>query len=123
MKTWWLCPIALLLMAAAPPRQFSLAIPSDGGGFSLPTNQPPSFSLGGTPAGRRFEPAPLPNRDLNAPRATRTSNEPSLSPTLFTNHTQYRGDGFSPGSTPQGEQEHRLHPAAGFSLHMPLQPQ
>ena len=33
------------------------------------------------------------------------------------------GDGFAPNSTAQIEQEKRMKPGAGFSLHMPLTPQ
>ncbi len=119
MRTLWLLPLALPLMAAAPPRQqMSLTLPADQGA-SL--NDLP-LSLG-APAGKPiYEPAPLPNRDLRSP-ARRASSEPNLSPTLFSTKTQYRGDGFSPGSTAQADQERRAKPGAGFSLHMPLSPQ
>ncbi len=120
MRTLWLIPLALPLMAASPPRQLSLGVPSDN--FTLPA-QSPSFSLGSASRKARFEPAPLPNRDLSAPRQAIRPAEPSLAPTLFTQSEQFRGDGFSRGSTAQSEQERRLRPGAGFALHMPLQPQ
>ncbi len=118
MRTLWLLPLALPLMAAAPPRRLSLAVPADT--YALPT---PSFSVGSTSRKPSFEPAPLPNRDLSAPRQASAPAETSLAPTLFTQREQFRGDGFSRGSTAQGEQERRLRPGAGFALHMPLQPQ
>ena len=114
MKTLWLIPVAFTLMAAAPQRQLSL---------SVPWQAPAGLGAIGLGRGPVFEPAPLPNRDLNAPATARASNEPSLAPTLFTARTQYRGDGFSPGSTAQSEQERNVKPGAGFSLHMPLTPQ
>ena len=121
MKTVWLIPLALPLMAASPPRQLDLASPPADGGLSLPSTQSPAFTVGRASGKPVYEAAPLPNRDLSAPRATSAPAEPSLAPTLFTQREQYRGDGFSPGSTAQSEQERRLHPGAGFSLHMPLQ--
>jgi hypothetical protein len=116
MKTVWILALGFPLMAAAPlQRPLTLGAPDDGG-FSLSAPAAPA----GVPP---FQPAPLPNRDLSTPQGPRASNEPSLAPTLFTTRTQFRGDGFSPGSTAQSEQEHRLKPGAGFSLHMPLSPQ
>lgn len=116
MRTAWIVALALPLMAAAPlQRPLSLAVPADGS-FSL--DQP-------APRGRApsFQPAPLPNREVSTPTGPRSSNEPRLAPTLFTTRTQFRGDGFSPGSTAQSEQERNLRPGAGFSLHMPFAPQ
>lgn len=115
MRTLWLVPLALPLMAAAPQRQLTLAVPSDN--FAQP--------LGGRPAAapQRFEPAPLPNRELSGPSAPRASSDPSIAPTLFTSREQYRGDGFSRGSTAQGEQQRNVKPPVGFSLHMPFTPQ
>ena len=120
MKTLLILPIALTLLAAAPPRQLSLgpAVPET----TIGPNPPP-LALGIPAPNSRFEPAPLPNRDLAGPGAARATNDPSLAPTLFTTKTQFRGDGFSPGSTAQSDQERRTKPGAGFSLHMPLSPQ
>ena len=112
MKNPQLLALALPLMAAAPlDRPITLTVPSD----STISLSAPSPSKG-VP---NFAPAPLPNREL-APTTDRASTEPTLGPTLFTSRTQFRGDGFSPGSTAQGDQEHRAKPAAGFSLHMPM---
>ena len=103
-------------MAAAPLQQpLSLSVPGEGG-FSLSAPATPG-------AAPPFQPAPLPNRDVSTPQGARASSEPSLAPTLFTTRTQFRGDGFSPGSTAQSQQEKNLKPGAGFSLHMPLTPQ
>lgn len=116
MKKVWILALSLPIMAAAPLQPpLTLAVPADDG-FSLSRPAAPA----GVPP---FQPAPLPNRDLSTPQAPRASNEPSLAPTLFTTRTQFRGDGFSPGSTAQSEQERKLKPGAGFSLHMPLSPQ
>lgn len=116
MKSVWLFVLAVPLIAAAPMQPpLTLAVPTDGG-----------FLLGAPALPRRvpsFQPAPLPNRELSTPQGARASNEPSVAPTLFTTRTQFRGDGFSPGSTAQSEQEHKLRPGAGISLHMPFAPQ
>ena len=116
MKTVWILALGFPLMAAAPlQRPLTLAVPADGG-FTL---SPPA-TPGAVPS---FQPAPLPNRNVFTPQGPRASNEPTLAPTLFTSRTQFRGDGFSPGSTAQSQQEKNVKPGAGFSLHMPLSPQ
>lgn len=105
--------IAPLLAAAARDRELNLQVPASPSGLPLP----PAPSRSGPPA--RFQPAPTPNRDVElAPPPASTA--PSLAPTLFTRPDQYRGDGFNKGSTAQSEQEKRVKPGAGFSLHMPL---
>ena len=61
--------------------------------------------------GRRFQAAPMPNRELEAPGEPRASNEPQFSASLFTRRDQYRGEGISPNSSAQAEQERRYGPA------------
>lgn len=122
----------LALAAAA----LALAAPA------LAQQQPRGFTLQATPApspllplpatprqaarppadGPVFEPAPTPDRDNTGPTGPRASNDPTLAPALFTRRNQYRGEGFSPGSTAQEEQERRVKPGAGFNLRMPLSP-
>lgn len=119
MSRWMLCLALLTLLqpgaaTAAPRQQLSLAVPLDGGAFF--EGQAPAPST-------RYQPAPLPNRSLAAPQFARGPAGPSLAPTLFTSQRQFRGDGFSPGSTAQGEQERNMRPSPGFLLHMPLEPQ
>ena len=66
----------------------------------------------------------MPNRDAGLPSGPRVRRpDAELSPTLLNRSEQYRGDGFSNGSTAQAEQERRIRPGAGFNLKMPLQPQ
>jgi hypothetical protein len=115
MTRWLLLPLALPLLAASPaPRQhFSLTVPSDP---LAPLATGPLVSA--RPA-TTFQPAPTPNRDAALPTA-RASDQPRVTPSLFTTPNQYRGDGFSPGSTAQSEQERHMKPGAGFSLHMPF---
>ena len=69
-----------------------------------------------------FEPAPTPDRDNSGPPPPRAGTDPQLSPTLFTRRNQYRGDGYSPGSTAQEEQERKVRPGAGFNVRMPFTP-
>ncbi len=75
------------------------------------------------PAPREFQPAPLPNRDYEAPAGPRASNSAELTPGVFTRKELYRGEGFSPGSTSAADTDRRAKPGAGFNLRMPLQPQ
>jgi len=87
---------------------------------------PPARPLG-TPAQPRRQPgpnydvAPTPNRDLDGPLAPRASNSPELAPGIFTRGQQYRGEGYSPGSSAQAAQERRAQPGAGFKLRLPFQ--
>lgn len=121
MKRLLLPVIALPLLAAAPPQRWlSLAVPTNNSPLLPVAPDSPAVVARGTPS---YEPAPTPNRDVRAPAGPRASNAPSLAPSLFTTKDQYRGDGFSPGSTAQSEQEKRIKPGAGFSLHMPFTPQ
>lgn len=123
--------IRLALAAAA----LALAMPAlaqqqPRGGFTLQATPSPLLPLPATPPqatrppanGPVFEPAPTPDRDNTGPTGPRASNDPTLAPALFTRRNQYRGDGFSPGSTAQEEQERRVKPGAGFNLRMPLSP-
>ncbi len=116
----WLIALTLVLagpsLAAAKQRQLTLAAPGDALPQPLETFAQPSPR-------ERFQPAPLPNRDLAGPSVPRASNEPTVAPTLFSSHERYRGDGFSRGSSAQGEQERNMKPPVGFSLHMPFTPQ
>ncbi|MBC7800421.1 MAG: hypothetical protein H7Z10_07355 [Gemmatimonadaceae bacterium] len=72
---------------------------------------------------RSYDLAPTPNRDLYAPLGPRASGAPELAPSLFTRGRQYRGEGFSEGSTAQSAQDNKAQPGAGFRLRMPLQSQ
>ena len=69
----------------------------------------------------RFEAAPVPNRDVDAPLGARAAADPQLSAGLFTRRDQYRGEGISAKSSAQIEQERHVLPGAGFKLRMPLQ--
>ena len=70
----------------------------------------------------RLQPAPTPNRDVEAPFAGPGSNQPTVSPTLINRRDTYRGEGFSRGSSASEEQDKRVKPGAGFNLRMPLTP-
>lgn len=116
-----LLPLVLVwpLAAAAQPHSLNLqATPHASPLIPLPPTPPATM-----PGGSRYDAAPLPNRDLDAPLGPRTGTAPELAPGLFTRSHQYRGDGFSAGSSAQSEQERRARPGAGFKLRMPLQSQ
>ena len=114
--------LALPLVAYAQQTPRSLVLQANPSPF--PLRPPPQRPQGAVrpQAGPTFEPAPTPNRDAFGPSLPRASNDPELSPTLFTRRNQYRGDGYSPGSTAQEEQERKVMPGAGFNLRMPLTP-
>jgi len=76
----------------------------------------PPASPNGAPA---YVPAPMPNQDLYAP-VERASEDPQLKPTVFRPDAQFRGDGFSPGSTSQSYEERHLMPGFGANFSVPL---
>ena len=116
MKRFLLPLVALPLLAASPPqRGLVLETPAN----PLTRNQPRAAPPGPPTA---YEPAPLPNRDIDGGTLPRAGTSPSLSPSLFTRSDTYRGEGFSKGSTANSEQDRRVRPGVGFNLKMPLSP-
>ena len=113
MKASGLAPVlALLVVAAAqPPSSQNAPYPN----FNAQRPAPPPAT---EPQG--FTLAPTPNADSYAP-VTRASKDASVAPGFFTRRDQYRGEGLSPGSSAQIEQDRRVRPGAGINLTMPLQ--
>ena len=117
-------PLSLVLLLPAP------ALPQHRG-LNLQARPPsPLLPLPPTPPGTAaagpsspYDVAPTPNRDLDAPAGPRTGAAPELAPGIFTRSEQYRGEGYSAGSSAQAEQERRVRPGAGFKLRLPLQSQ
>ena len=72
---------------------------------------------------RVFQPAPTPNRDLYAPLGPRAGTAPELMPEVYSRKDSRRGEGLNAGASNEGSLDRRTTPAAGFSLHMPLQQQ
>ena len=106
-------------MAASPPQvRGIIAYPMQAYADPAPDL---AQSPGLTVSRPRFEAAPVPNRDVDTPAGPRASNDPQLAPSLFNRRDQYRGEGLSPNSSAQIDQERRLRPGAGFTLKMPLQ--
>ena len=104
----------LMVAGASPPPNLIPAAPLP----SFTTRSSPPAPAPAAPPG--FTAAPTPNDDVYAP-VTRASKDSSLSPGFFTRRDQYRGEGLSPGSSAQAEQDRRAKPGAGISLSMPLQ--
>ena len=102
--------------AATPQRGLSLQVPGDAS--PLPLTATPDTPR---PA-PKYAPAPRPNRDLEAPSGPRGTYDPKVGPSLITRGDTYRGEGFSKGSSAQGEQERRVKPGAGLNLTVPFAP-
>lgn len=68
-----------------------------------------------------YTPAPVPNPDLgwHAPSVSPAHTE--LTPGFYHPQQGYRGDGFTPGSTIQGEEQRRYRPLPSLQLSMPLE--
>lgn len=108
--------LALPLLAAGPQRGLQLEVAPQGP--LLPTPPRPAPPALASP----YQPAPLPNRDIDTPRGPRASNETTVSPSLFNRNDTYRGEGFAPGSSAAAEQDRKVLPGAGINLRMPFAP-
>lgn len=122
---WVAAPLSLVLLLPAPAL-------SQHRGLNLQATPPRSRLLPLPPAlpgpaltgpGLGYDLAPTPNRNLDAPAGPRARDSPELAPGFFPRTEQYRGDGYSAGSSAQAEQERRVHPGAGFKFRLPLQQQ
>ncbi len=118
-----MAPLLPVLLSSAPalPQHRGLnlqATPPSSPMLPLPPTPP-----GAARSGPSYDVAPTPNRDLDAPNGPRANAAPELEPGLFTRGQQYRGEGYSSGSSAQAEQERRVRPGAGFKLRLPLQSQ
>ncbi len=118
-----LLPVLLSPMPAAPQHRGLNLQATPPQSPLLPV--PPTPPRGGvsTGPGSNYDVAPTPNRDLDAPTGPRANAAPELAPGIFTRSEQYRGEGYSAGSSAQAEQERRVRPGAGFKLRLPLQQQ
>ena len=115
MRTLVIALLSVPLIAAAQPQR--------GLTLQVPQNSSPLLPVTpGAPAAAprtSYAPAPLPNRDLEL-QGPRASDGTSVAPSLFMRGDQYRGEGYSRGSTSQSELERRVKPGAGINLRMPL---
>lgn len=110
-------PLLLLLAAAGPaPQGFNLQVPASPL-IPLPPRPPVQVPKPGS-----LQAAPMPNRDLEGPTGPRADDSASVAPSLFNRSDQFRGDGYSRGSTNQTEVEKRVKPGAGINLRMPFSP-
>ena len=108
-----------ILAGAAGPRSMSLRVTPDPLAVAAPSRPAPVAAA----PGPVFEPAPLPNADIGAPDNSDSGSGTQFSPMLLHRRDAFRGDGFSPGSTVESNENRNLQPGAGFRLSMPLQPQ
>jgi hypothetical protein len=105
---------ALLLATGAAPPYPPLA-------FVEPLTRPPAPIS--PQAGSAFAPAPVPDSNLDGPpQSAPGPAHAELSPGIYMPHaTKFQGDGFTPNSTVQGEQQRHYHPAPALNLSVPLQ--
>jgi hypothetical protein len=68
-----------------------------------------------------FRLAPVPDSDVSAPRAPTASQGASISPGFYQGKDYNIGEGYMPGSTVQGDQEHKAKPMPSLNLKVPLQ--
>jgi hypothetical protein len=69
-----------------------------------------------------FAPAPVPDPDVVDPAKRPVAEGTSLSPKLSNPHpTLFQGDGFTPNSTEQTEEDRHYRPAPSLNLNVPLQ--
>lgn len=116
------CGVALAALApmtasAAPPaKDLSVTYPPIS--RALIEGKLASIETDRAPIGR-FVAAPMPNQDASAPRILGDAG-PNVGPSMFQGKKNYRGDGFTPDSSPQINQQSRRVSLPGISLKVPL---
>jgi hypothetical protein len=65
--------------------------------------------------------APVPDTDISAPDQPFAKPGAQLKPGFYSPKDYNVGEGYMPGSTIQGEQEHRAKPMPSLNLKLPLQ--
>jgi len=106
-----LCTLAVPA-GAVPKRAPGLSVESQDE-LPIPPIPPSSDQL--------FLAAPVPNSSLTAPTGPARPQGPELSPGFYQPKDYNIGQGYLPGSTVQGEQEHRAKPMPSLRLKVPLQ--
>lgn len=118
LKTLLLATSAIVLLAAAPTKNGSFSAPLFPDVTFAPEHgvEAQQLAVGG------FTAAPLPDSEASAP-VLRTLGPPQaqFSPGLFNAGRSTHGDGYVPGSTVEGNEQKRFHPAPGFNMSVPLQ--
>ena len=71
-----------------------------------------------------LRPAPLPNRDFSLPTLNREAiaaqTDPSLVPGFINPNSHFAGDGYEPGSSIEGDHNHRHSTGGLMSLSIPM---
>jgi len=117
-KTLLLAVSAIVLLAAAPTKYGSFSAPLFQGVTVEPEQgpAPEQVAVGG------FTPAPLPDSEATAPvLRTLGPAQAKFTPGLFHASKLYRGDGYVPGSTVEGNEQKHFSPTPGFNMSVPLQ--
>jgi hypothetical protein len=104
---------------AAPSNELTPTHASLSFGTTVATPKPRQIEV---PPSADFTTAPVPNTDANIPFVKNPrASQAQLGPGLFAPpSTGYRGEGYVPGSTAEGEQQRKLKPAPGINLTVPL---
>lgn len=74
----------------------------------------------GKALGSLYTPAPVPNENVERPGHGGQRAHTELTPGLYRPGKSYLGDGYTPGSTIQGEEQRRYKPLPNLSLSVPL---
>ena len=83
---------------------------------ALPVAQPqPKLSVSGA-----FQPAPMPDPDVDPPSGASSARGASLTPALFSHKEEFAGDGFAAASDADHGLDHRRAPAAGLNWSVPV---
>ena len=104
---------ATVSSASAASRRMSLQPPASSEELPLPP-VPPDQDGG-------YLAAPVPNNGVSGPGSVDGRNGPELSPGFYQPKDYNIGQGYLPGSTVQGEQEHRAKPMPSLKLTVPLE--
>ena len=82
-------------------------------------SQPPAVSSTGAQVATSYQPAPMPDPDIDPPHGA-FARGPSLTPALFSHKEEFNGDGYAGASDPDHGLDHRRTPAAGLNWSVPV---
>ena len=108
------------IAATAPDVPVAMPIQVAGAALGSETSLPlvqPQAKLGVSGA---FQPAPMPDPDVDPPSGGGSARGASLTPAIFSHKEEFAGDGFAAASDADHGLDHRRAPAAGLNWSVPV---
>ena len=86
----------------------------------LPDQNAVTLSTASANASQIYQPAPMPNPDIDPPQGDAGPSRATLAPALFSHKAEFQGDGYSNASNVDHGLDERRTPAAGLNWSVPV---